>query len=356
MKDVSDDIKIIKTSQSRLPGTDFTNLSFGSVFSDHMFIADYINGEWQQPEIRPYGPMQMEPGAKVFHYGQAIFEGMKAFKDAEGKVFLFRPEMNFKRMNRSAWRLAMPQIPESYFMGGIKKLIELDKDWIPEGDGASLYIRPVMIAIENQIAANPSRDYRFMIITSPAKSYFSGGDVKVKIEKTFSRACPGGMGSAKAAGNYAAQFLPTEQARKEGYKQLIWTDSITHELIEESGAMNLFFRIGDEIVTAPLTDRILPGVTRDSLLRLGRDHGLNMSERKITVTELIEAAANGKLLEIFGSGTAVTVLPIKGFGYEDKYYEMPEIDNPVADILKQMLLDIQYNRAPDPYGWRVRVW
>ncbi len=354
MKDVLDDLKIIKTSQSRLPQVDLSNLTFGSVFSDHMFVVDYIDGQWQEPRIMPYGPLPMEPGAKVFHYGQAVFEGMKAFKDEQGNVFLFRPEMNFERINRSAWRLAMPQIPEEFFMGGIKKLIELDKDWIPDGEGASLYIRPVYIATENQIAASVSRNYRFMIITSPAQSYFSG-EVKVKIEKRYTRACHGGVGSAKAAGNYAAQFMPTQQARKEGYKQLIWTDSKTHELIEESGAMNLFFRIGDEICTSPLYDTILPGVTRDSLLTLGRDHGLDIKERKITVTELVEAAEKGELKEIFGSGTAVTVLPIVGFGYEDKYYPTPQLDNPLWSVLKQMLMDIQYNRAPDPYGWRVKV-
>ncbi len=354
MKDVLDGIRITRTSRSRLPDTDFSDLKFGSVFSDHMFVADYMDGRWLAPEILPYGPLPMEPGAKVFHYGQAVFEGMKAFKDSEGNVFLFRPEKNFERINRSACRLAMPQIPEEYFMGGIKKLIELDKDWIPEGEGSSLYIRPVYIAIDNQIAASPSENYRFIIITSPAKSYFSG-EVKVKIERRYSRACDGGVGSAKAAGNYAAQFMPTEQARKEGYKQLIWTDSKTHELVEESGAMNIFFRIGDEVCTAPLSDRILPGVTRDSLIRLGRDHGLQINERPITVDELIEAAEKGFLKEIFGAGTAVTVLPIVGFGYEDRYYPVPTYDNNVWRTLRQMLMDIQYNRAPDPYGWRVRV-
>ncbi len=354
MKDVLDDIRIIPVTESRLPSTDLSDVTFGSVFSDHMFIVDYIDGQWQQPEIRPYGPIPMEPGAKVFHYGQAVFEGMKAYKDEQGQIFLFRPEMNFKRINRSAIRLGMPEIPEEFFMGGIKKLIELDKDWIPEGEGSSLYIRPVYIAIENQIAASPSRDYRFMIITSPAQSYFSG-EVKVKIEKKYSRACSGGVGAAKAAGNYAAQFMPTEKARKEGYKQLIWTDSKTHELVEESGAMNIFFRIGDEICTSPLYDTILPGVTRDSLLTLGKDHGLNIKERKITVDELVRAAENGELKEIFGAGTAVVVLPIQGFGYEDKYYEMPKLENPVANVLKQILMDIQYNRAHDPYGWRVKV-
>ncbi|NPA42477.1 MAG: branched-chain amino acid aminotransferase [Chlorobi bacterium] len=354
MKDALDDLKITLVEESRLPQVDLLHLTFGTVFSDHMFIADYIDGRWQTPEIRPYGPIELYPGAKVFHYGQAVFEGMKAFKDEEGRVFLFRPDKNFERINRSAWRLAMPPIPEEFFMGGIKKLIELDKDWIPDGEGASLYIRPVYIAIDNQIAANASRNYRFMIMTSPAQKYFSG-EVKVKIEQHYSRACAGGVGFAKAAGNYAAQFMPTMEAAKEGYTQLIWTDSKTHQLVEESGAMNVFFRIGDEICTPELTDSILPGVTRDSLLTLGRDQGLNMVERKITVDELVDAAESGELKEIFGAGTAVTVLPIKGFGYKDKYYPMPELDNPIAGILKQMLLDIQYNRAPDPYGWRVRV-
>jgi len=355
MKDVLDDIQITRVSQSRLPSVDLSDVKFGSVFSDHMFVADFIDGKWQQPRIMPYGPISIEPGAKVFHYGQAVFEGMKAFKDKDGHIFLFRPDKNFHRMNKSAWRLGMPEIPEEYFMGGIQKLVELDKDWIPDGDEASLYIRPVYIAIDSQIAATPSRNYRFMIITSPARKYFSGDEVKVKFEQKYSRACPGGVGFAKAAGNYAAQFMPTAKANAEGYKQLIWTDSTTHEIVEESGAMNIFFRIGDEVVTPQLTDTILPGVTRDSLLTLGKDHGLNIGERKITVDELVDAAEKGELKEMFGAGTAVTVLPIQGFGHEDHYYELPKLDNPIAGILKQMLLDIQYNRAPDPYGWRVQV-
>lgn len=347
-------IKITRIERSRLPQTDLSDIKFGTIFTDHMFVADFRDGKWQAPEIVPYGPMPMEPAAKVFHYGQAVFEGMKAYKDEHGDVFLFRPEMNLHRINRSAWRLAMPEIPEDYFMEGLKALVDIDRDWIPSEYGASLYLRPVYFAIDNEIAASVSQAYRFIIIASPAKSYYTG-EVKVKIEERFSRACNGGVGFAKAAGNYAAQFLATERAKKEGYKQIIWTDSKTHEFVEEAGTMNLFFRIGDTLITAPTSDRILHGVTRDSIIRLARYHKMPVEVRRLTVDEVMDAARADQLKEIFGSGTAATVLPIKGIGYREEYYELVPPENSYANLLKQMLMDIQYNRVPDPFGWRVKV-
>jgi len=355
MKDSGDLIKIQRVEKSRLPETDLRNIKFGTIFTDHMFIADYIDGQWQDPRIIPYQPLAMEPSAKVFHYGQAVFEGMKAYKDDRGNVFLFRPEKNLIRINRSAERLAMPRIPDEYFLEGLKKLVDLDQEWIPSEYGSSLYLRPVYFAISNEIAASPSQDYRFIIIASPAQSYYTG-EVKVKVEEHYSRACSGGVGYAKAAGNYAAQFLATEKAKKEGYKQVIWTDSKTHEFVEEAGTMNIFFRIDDTLITAPTSDRILHGVTRESLIRLAEDNGIDVEVRRLTVDEVMDAARDGRLQEIFGSGTAATVLPIIGIGYRNEYYELPkEPKNPYAPKLKKMLMDIQYNRAPDPYGWRVPV-
>jgi len=348
---------IEKTTHSKLPNADFSNLIFGKMFADHMLVADYNDGQWETLRIMPYQPLPYEPSAKVFHYGQAIFEGLKAYKDENGNVFLFRPEENFKRMNSSAKRLGMPPIPEEYFMEGIKQLVKLDKDWIPTGPGESLYIRPVYIATENAVAASPSNSYRFMVMTSPASKYYSG-DVKVKVEDRYSRACDGGVGYAKAAGNYAAQFYPTQIAKKEGFQQVIWTDAREHKYLEEAGTMNVFFRIGDKLLTAPTipqSTRILPGVTRKSIIQLAEDNGIDVEVRPVEINEVIEAAKKGELKEIFGAGTAATILPIVGIKYKEFYTDLPKIENSYADKFIQMLMDIQYNRSEDPYGWRIPV-
>ena len=355
--DLKTNFIIEKIKKSRLPQADFSNLVFGRMFSDHMLIADYIDGQWQTPKIIPYQALPYEPSAKVFHYGQAIFEGMKAYKDQNGNAFLFRPEDNFERMNNSAQRLGMPAIPKEYFVNGIKELIKLDKDWIPTGNGQSLYIRPVFIATENAVAASPSASYRFMVISSPAAKYYSG-DVKVKIEDKYSRACDGGVGYAKAAGNYAAQFYPTEKAKAEGFQQIIWTDSAQHKYLEEAGTMNIFFRIGDKLLTAPtvpVSTRILPGVTRRSIIQLAKDNNIDVEVRPVEVAEVIEASKNGTLQEIFGAGTAATILPIAGLKYKDYYADLPKLKDGFANKFKNMLMDIQYNRVEDPYGWRIKI-
>ena len=355
--DLKTNFIIEKIKESKLSKADFSNLIFGKMFSDHMLVADFVDGKWQQPKIMPYQALAYEPSAKVFHYGQAVFEGMKAYKDTQGNTFLFRPEDNFNRINQSAERLGMPPIPKEYFIDGIKELVKLDKDWIPTGLGESLYIRPVYIATENAVAASPSNSYRLMIMTSPAGKYYSG-DVKVKIEDRFSRACDGGVGYAKAAGNYAAQFYPTEKAKAEGFQQIIWTDSAQHKYLEEAGTMNIFFRIGDTLLTAPSvpeSTRILPGVTRKSIIQLAKDNNINVEVRPIEVDEVIKASKNGDLKEIFGAGTAATVLPIVGLKYKDYYTDLPKIENSYADFFKNKIMDIQYNRADDPYGWRVSV-
>ena len=347
-------MKIKKIETSRINEVDFTNLEFGAVFTDHMFSCDYINGEWVNPEIIPYQPISVSPASRVFHYGQACFEGMKAYKDINNKIWLFRPDENYKRIIKSSLRLAMPEFPENLFFEGLNKLLKLDSDWIKPGLGNSLYIRPFIFATEGSINATEANQYKFMIICAPASSYYSG-EVRVKIEKSFSRAAKGGVGYAKAAGNYAAQFYPTTLAKNEGFQQIIWTDSSNHEYIEEAGTMNLFFRIGNKLITAPTSDSILDGVTRKSLIQIAKDQGIEVEVRPIKVEELINAAKNNTLVEIFGSGTAVVVLPIQGFGYENSKYELIQKENSWAIMLKNKLNNIQYNLIEDPYNWTVKV-
>ena len=347
-------MKIQKIEKSNISNIDFDNLTFGGVFTDHMFVCSFKKGEWTNPEIKPYQPISISPSARVFHYGQACFEGMKAYKDQNDKIWLFRPKDNHDRIVKSSKRLAMPVIPEEIFMEGLTKLIALDKDWVKPGVGNSLYIRPFIFADQASIIATESDEYKFMIICAPANTYYNG-DVKVKIEKSFSRASKGGVGYAKAAGNYAAQFYPTILARKEGFQQIIWTDSNNHEYIEEAGTMNLFFRIGDTLLTAPTSDSILDGITRKSLIEVAKKEGIEVEVRPIKVTEIVEAQKNGQLKEIFGSGTAVIVLPIIGFGYENEKYDLPKIENPYSTFLKKKLNDIQYNISNDPFNWRVEA-
>lgn len=347
-------IAIEKAKTSKIHEVDFDNLSFGSVYTDHMLVCDYKNGEWEAPKIVPYQPITLDPSAKIFHYGQSIFEGMKAYKDEDGKVFLFRPLENFKRLNKSAERLAIPQLPESFFMDGLHALIQLESDWIPTNAGSSLYIRPFIFASGTGFHASPANEYKFIIACAPSGSYFSG-KVKVLIEETFSRAANGGVGYAKAGGNYAGQFYPTKLAADKGYQQVIWTDDNTHEFIEEAGAMNVFVRINDTLMTAPTNDRILDGITRKSILDIAKDEGIKTEVRKISVHELVEAAKNGSLKEMFGAGTAAVVSPISGFGYHGEDYELPELKDSYASMLKKRITDIQYNRAEDKFGWRYPV-
>ena len=347
-------MKIEKIKESRINTVDFKNLDFGGVFTDHMYSCDFIDGKWINSEITPYKPITVSPASRVFHYGQACFEGMKAFKDNNDKTWLFRPIDNYERIIKSSKRLAMPEFPKDLFFNALHNLLKIDADWIKPGLGNSLYIRPFIFASEGTINATEAKEYKFMIICAPASSYYSG-EVRVKIEKSFSRAAKGGVGYAKAAGNYAAQFYPTILAKNEGYQQIIWTDSSTHEYIEEAGTMNLFFRIGDKLITAPTSDSILDGITRKSLIQIARDENIDVEIRPLLVSELIDAANNGSLLEIFGSGTAVVVLPILGFGYKNNKYELPIKENSWANLLKNKLNNIQYNLSKDPYGWTIEV-
>ena len=332
-------IQISKISTSKIESIDFDQLPFGEVFTDYMLTCDFVNGEWGTPNIVPYAPFLMDPSAKVFHYGQAIFEGMKAYKDENDSVWLFRPEDNFIRFNKSAVRMAMPEVPESIFMDGLKQLVDLERNWVKKGIGNTLYVRPFMIATGTGVIASPSNDYRFMILLSPAKSYYSG-EVKVIIAEHFSRAANGGIGAAKAAGNYSAQFYPTKLANEKGFQQVIWTDDATHTKMEESGTMNVFFRIKDTLYTAPTSERILDGVTRRSLIAIAERDGIEISVRPVLVAELVEAAKNGTLKEIFVSGTAAVVTIIKGFSYQDVYYELQPVEHSFAMDLKNKLTAI----------------
>jgi branched-chain amino acid aminotransferase len=345
-------IENIKTS--KINQIDFDNLSFGSVFTDHMLVCDYKNGAWELPKIVPYQAISLEPSSKIFHYGQSIFEGMKAYKDKNDAIFLFRPLDNHKRFNISANRMCIPEIPEDYFINGLTTLLKLDSAFIPKKEGSSLYIRPFMFASGKGFHASPADEYKFMIACAPSGAYFAG-KVKVLIEQTYSRSANGGVGFAKAGGNYAGQFYPTQLAVAKGYDQVIWTDDTEHEYIEEAGAMNIFVRINDTLITGPTSDRILSGITRKSIIAIAKKEGIPIEVRKITVTEVVNAAKEGTLKEMFGAGTAAVISPISSFGFKDTDYELPQLDAPYAEKIKKIITNIQYNKSVDSYGWRYKV-
>jgi branched-chain amino acid aminotransferase len=345
---------IEKAKTSKIGKVDFNRLPFGEIFTDHMMVCDYRDGAWENPRIEPYQPLVLGPSARVFHYGQAVFEGMKAYKDEAGSIWLFRPEENYRRLNSSSKRLAMPEFPEEYFFEGLKTLLKLDQQWIKPGIGNSLYVRPFVIASDPGIIAAPAKQYKFMVICSPAQSYY-GGEVRVKIAEKFSRAADGGFGYAKAAGNYAGQFYPTNLAKEEGFQQVVWTDAKTHEYLEEAGTMNVFVRLGETLITSPTSDRILDGVTRKSVIDLAKEAGITVEVRPVAVSELLEGMASGALKELFGSGTAAVINPILGFGYKGKRYDLPVAEDSYAERLKEQLIDIQYNRREDRFGWRYKV-
>ncbi len=354
MLKTTNEIDIVRASSTKINEVDFENLAFGNTFTDHMLICDFREGKWNKPIIKPYEPFLIDPSAKVFHYGQAIFEGMKAYKDENDDVWLFRPDQNLERFNKSAVRMAMPEVPEEIFIGGLKTIVDLDRNWVKKGLGNTLYIRPFMIAIGSGVIAQPSSQYRFMIILSPARSYYSG-EVKVIIAEHYSRAANGGIGAAKAAGNYSAQFYPQKLAQEKGFQQIIWTDDATHTKLEEAGTMNVFFRINDTLYTAPVSERILDGVTRKSLIAIAKRDDIKIVERTVLVEEIVNAAKDGSLKEIFGAGTAAVVSPIVGFQFKGEYYELPKIENSFAIQLKDKLTKIQYKLTEDTFGWSVKI-
>ncbi len=347
---------IQKTENSKLPTFDPNNFSFGDTFIDHMIICEYENGKWGDVKLVPYGPLPFTPAMMGVNYGQACFEGMKAYKDENDDVFLFRPEKNFERINKSAKRLAIPEIPREAFIDGLNALVDIDREWIPKGEGMSLYIRPVVFATEEVLKARVSNKYMFAIVATPAKSYYSA-PVSVKISDYYSRSANGGVGFAKAAGNYAASFYPTQLAIDEGYDQVIWTDDATHEYFEESGTMNVFVRINDTIYTPKTSEKILDGVTRDSFLQLAERNGIDVVVGDVKVADVVAALKDGSLKEAWGVGTAVVTTRFEAIGYGDEKFALPTLsdEDSFAFILKKALVDIQTNHAEDPFGWRVKV-
>jgi branched-chain amino acid aminotransferase len=353
IEDITIDIQ--KTTNSRLPQIDVNTAPFGKVFSDHMFEMDYADGAWSNPVIRPFKNLTMSPGSMVLHYGQAIFEGMKAYNYKNGEIVLFRPMDNIHRMNISAERMAMPPIPENVFYEGLMKLIELDRGWVPTARDSALYIRPVMFATDDFVGVKESSKYKFIIFTSPANAYYSA-PIKVKIEMYYSRACKGGTGFAKAAGNYAASLYPARLAKEAGYDQLIWTDAETHTLIEEAGTMNVMFVINGELITPPSSETILDSITRKSVITLAEQMNIPVKERVITVKEVVEALENGTLTEAFGAGTAATVAPIKTIAYKGKDYDLPDTKHwKIALRLLNRLTDIRLGEYPDENNWIVKL-
>ncbi len=349
------EIKITQTQNSKLDTFNQNELAFGKVFSDHMFVADFVNGKWQDLRIEPFADLVMSPANSMIHYGQSIFEGLKAYKGINGEVLTFRPEMNAARMNESAIRMCMAELPQDIFMEGLKALLTIDKDWIPSVPGSSLYIRPFMFAMDNVLGVRPSESYRFMIIASPSGAYYSE-PVRVKIENHFSRACAGGTGAAKAAGNYAAALYPSKLAKEQGFHQLIWTDAKEHKYIEEAGTMNVMFMLDGKLVTSPLTATILPGVTRDSVLKLVASWGYEVEERRLSVDELIEGAKSGKLTEAFGVGTAATIAQISAIGYEDEIFELPAVESrEVSPRIFQFMEDVKRGKIADEFGWIMEI-
>ncbi|MGY5352606.1 branched-chain amino acid aminotransferase [Wenyingzhuangia sp. IMCC45533] len=347
-------ITINKSTTTKINEVDFSNLSFGENFTDHMFECDYIDGEWKNAQIRPYGPISLDPSAKVFHYGQAVFEGMKAYKSLDNVVWLFRPEENFKRLNKSSERLAIPEFPKDLFFDGMELLLNVDKDWIQTTEGSSMYIRPFIIATEPGVSASPAKNYKFMFILSPAQSYYSG-EVSVLFADKFSRSASGGVGFAKCAGNYAGQFYPTKLANDAGYQQVVWTDASTHENLEEAGTMNVFFRVGNTLITAPTSDRILDGITRKSVIAIAEKEGINVEVRDVSVYEIEEAAKNGSLKEMFGAGTAAVINPIVSFNFKGNDYDLPKIESSYASLFKRVITDIQTGKTEDSFAWRYQV-
>ena len=343
------------------PGTkpDPNNLAFGTVFTDHMFIMDYTEGiGWHYGRIEPYAPIELDPAACCLHYGQEMFEGLKAYKTAEGRVQLFRPDMNAKRTNRTNDRLCMPHIDEELFVEAVKAIVRVDQDWIPTGEGTSLYIRPFMFATEPFLGVRKAKTYKFMIILSPVGPYFVNGlaPTKMYVEGEYTRACPGGTGEAKCAGNYGGSLKAQEIAHDEGYEQILWLDAIEHKYVEEIGSANAFFVIGDEICTCPLNGSILPGITRDSIITLCRKKGYKMVERLISIDELHEAYKHGQLKEMFASGTAAIVSPVGELRYKEQNLIINNNEiGPIAQEMYDTIYGIQTGKVEDFMNWTVQV-
>ncbi len=345
----------VTQSQTRKPKPDETNLGFGTIFTDHMFNMDYsVEKGWHNPRIEPYGPMALDPSTMVLHYGQAVFEGLKAYRTDPGGIQLFRPLDNFKRLNRSSKMLCIAGHDAAFALDALKQLLTLEKDWVPSQPGTSLYIRPTIVATDPYLGVRASFTYRFFIILSPVGAYYPEGfnPIKIMVSKDHVRAVRGGVGEAKTPGNYAASLLAGDKAHNEGYTQVLWLDGVEQKYVEEVGSMNIFFVIDDEIITPMLSGSILAGITRNSVIQLAEHWGMNVTERKISIDEVMQAQASGKLTEIFGSGTAAVVSPVGELKYGDQVIPIGDGSvGPVAQRLFDAIQDIQYGKIEDPMGW-----
>ncbi|MES2702011.1 MAG: branched-chain amino acid aminotransferase [Bacteroidota bacterium] len=350
------EIKLNKIEKSRISEVDPSNIQFGKIYSDHMLVAYYEDGAWKQPEIMPFNNLSLSPATTFLHYGQAIFEGVKAYKDPNGDPIIFRPHDNWKRMNRSAKRMAMPDVPEDLFVDGMRELVAIDRDWVPTSADTSLYIRPFMLAIDEFIGVRPAEKFMFIIITSPAGPYYSK-PVSIYVQDQYVRAFPGGIGFTKAAGNYGMSMYPTQEIKKMGYDQILWTDGFDHKYVQEIGTMNVFFVIGDTVITPDINqDTILEGVTRDSVITLLREKGINVEERKLSIDEIAAAYKEGKLKEAFGTGTAASIAPISALTYHEDKMTLPPVEQwEIANWLKAELAAIRYGTKADTHDWIVKV-
>ena len=349
-------LKITKSDNSRINSVDWDNLPFGKVFSDHILVMEYKGGTWHQPEIKPFESFNLHPATSALHYGQSIFEGMKANKTSQGDVLIFRPEINESRFAESCSRMCMPVLPEGMFTELIRRVVELDRNWIPNREGYSLYIRPFMFATDDFIGIKPSETYKFVIFTCPVGAYYTQ-PVNVKIEEYYTRAAEGGVGRAKTAGNYAASLYPAKLAQEQGFHQLIWTDAKEHKYIEESGTMNIVFEIGGKLITpSEDSDTILRGVTKRSVVEIAKSWGVEVEERKVTVDEIIEGLSNGTVTDAFGAGTAATIAHIAKIGFRDEIFELPPVEQrELSNKIKDYLDDLKTGKVEDEFNWCLRV-
>lgn len=348
-------LPVTKVERSKLHDINLENIPFGKYFSDHMLEADFENGAWVNAEIKPYQPLVLSPSLAALHYGQAIFEGIKAYKNSAGEAFIFRPRDNYNRFNFSAERMQMPTVPEELFMDGMKQLVSLDRNWIPARENHSLYVRPFMFSTDEMIGVRSSDKYKFMIILSPTGPYYSA-PMRIYVEEKYTRAAPGGVGAAKAAGNYGASMYVTAEARKKGYDQVLWTDAASHKYVQEIGTMNVFFIIGNTAVTPDLqSGTILAGVTRDSAMKILAELGLKVEERPVNIDDLIDAYKAGLLHEVFGTGTAATISMIRELRYKDFVMTFNTDLWKTAPAMKKQLDGIREGRIADKYGWMLKV-
>jgi branched-chain amino acid aminotransferase len=348
------DLSVTPASRSRLANVDFDDLGFGNVFSDHMFSMKYQDDRWQQPEVLPYGPVPVDPANATLHYGQAVFEGLKAFMGDDGTVRIFRPDMNYKRLRDSCRRLCIPVPDEDHFYGAMESLIQLDHAWIPRKRGQALYIRPLIFSDESHLEVRPSQSFRFLVMTAPVRAYFDeeAAAIDLKVEEEYTRSAPGGMGAAKTSGNYAASLFPGEQGRRQGFAQVLWLDGREHRYVEEVGAMNIFFRIDGKVITPSLVGTILPGVTRDSVIQLMADAGDPVEERRIEIDEVVGAIREGRMQECFGAGTAAIIAPVGGISYRGEHLTINE--NQAGEVTRRLydeVTGIQTGEVADRHGW-----